>query len=406
MGIVARLPIATPCSLYRYEGTHHGCAVLGECKPIQSSADLSGCPKFVANAKTNRQAGKRYDRGPCKHLGDPIKREDGLRETVECKPCSASSGKKINLPVVACAVHGKCTVANKVDGLTYCGDCDSWKPRQSCEVHKVSLSGHYNCSIIEYGDTLLMASRYGFVGSRVFLSELDKNYQPKWSEDLGITIPGGMIGVEDPRLFMHGGRLHATVSGYLKASGPRVTRQFVVEFADDLTVQRVWEPQYTKSNPWEKNWGAFSHDGKLHFVYGINPHVVLRCDGEQAVEVARTVPRFRMGNGVLMRGGAAPVLVGDEWYSFYHTYSKSERGRADYGMALYTFSAVLPFAQKRYCKELLLTTSEDIPGWNKRVVFPCGAVLRDKKWIVSYGHQDRECRIAEFDAAEIERRLI
>lgn len=67
-------------------------------------------------------------RPTCKHLGQAVKREDGLRATVECVPCSAKSGKTINLPVMACAVHGQCTVAKPVGDMAWCGKCQERTP--------------------------------------------------------------------------------------------------------------------------------------------------------------------------------------------------------------------------------------------------------------------------------------
>lgn len=46
MSLLPKLPMAFPCSHYRYEGTRYGCAVLGECKPIKRGPDVSGCPSF------------------------------------------------------------------------------------------------------------------------------------------------------------------------------------------------------------------------------------------------------------------------------------------------------------------------------------------------------------------------
>ena len=67
-------------------------------------------------------------RPQCVHLGEPVRREDGLRETVECKPCSAKSGKTISLPVMGCAIHGQCTVAKPVGDLRWCGKCAERTP--------------------------------------------------------------------------------------------------------------------------------------------------------------------------------------------------------------------------------------------------------------------------------------
>lgn len=63
------------------------------------------------------------DPQPCVHLGEAVRREDGLRKTVECLPCSAKSKIPIKVEVLACAVHGECTAEKPVDGLAWCGRC-------------------------------------------------------------------------------------------------------------------------------------------------------------------------------------------------------------------------------------------------------------------------------------------
>lgn len=50
---------------------------------------------------------------PCPHFGAPT------GETRQCQSCRG----KVTLTVFACAVHGGCTVAKKVDGLGCCRGC-------------------------------------------------------------------------------------------------------------------------------------------------------------------------------------------------------------------------------------------------------------------------------------------
>ena len=75
-------------------------------------------------------------------------------------------------------------------------------------------------------------------------------------------------------------------------------------------------------------------------------------------------------------------------------------------MGLYTFATRPPFAIRRFTPLPILSPDDDRPAHMvKSVVFPCGAILRAGRWIVSYGYHDRECRIASFDAGLVERRL-
>jgi predicted GH43/DUF377 family glycosyl hydrolase len=99
--------------------------------------------------------------------------------------------------------------------------------------------------------------------------------------------------------------------------------------------------------------------------------------------------------------------VGDEYYHFFHAV-QMVGGEPVYRLGLYTFSATPPFPIRRVVPGFLLSPDEhDRPlGFHKRVVFPCGALLRDEgRWLVSYGYHDQECRLAIFSAAQIEQRL-
>ncbi len=53
---------------------------------------------------------------PCIHLGEPI------GETVECQSCNGT----VKLKLFACAVHGKCTTAKKVDAYAACPGCKDY----------------------------------------------------------------------------------------------------------------------------------------------------------------------------------------------------------------------------------------------------------------------------------------
>jgi hypothetical protein len=55
-----------------------------------------------------------------------MRRDDGLRETIECPPCSEKAGKPINKAVHACAVHGRCITDGAADGIASCGRCNDY----------------------------------------------------------------------------------------------------------------------------------------------------------------------------------------------------------------------------------------------------------------------------------------
>ncbi len=270
-------------------------------------------------------------------------------------------------------------------------------------VVRVGLPGHYNCSLIEYRGRLLLASRQGDVGASLHLSELGPDFQPQSTRQLAAPPFFGFVGLEDPRLFLFRGLLHCAFTGL--EAGPVLRTHQAVCRLDAEGIEEVWLPEYGARAFWEKNWQFFEHEGELYSVYAVRPHLVLRHHGGRVEEAARTAAPLPWSNGDL-RGGAPPVRVGEEFYHFFHTRQESG-GRMEYAAAVYTFAARPPFEVRRAAAAPILVPDEyDRPAHRtSSVVFPCGAILRSGKWIISYGYHDQECRLAVFDAGEIEDRL-
>jgi predicted GH43/DUF377 family glycosyl hydrolase/GR25 family glycosyltransferase involved in LPS biosynthesis len=265
-------------------------------------------------------------------------------------------------------------------------------------------SGDYQGSIVAHrGRMLLAVRRDGVSGAEIHLRALaeDRTVEDAWH--VSCAHPLAALGQEDARLFVHQGRLHVSFHGLSRdsAGAPRVTVLLARLSADERRAEDIWAPFYEHARDWEKNWAFFeAGDSSLCCVYSIEPHVVLRVEGEHAYEIGRTSGGLRWDFGQL-RGGAPPVRVGDEYYHWFHGARLESSGY--YTLGVYTFSAQPPFQVTRFAPRPLLEP-EMRPG-EKPVVFPCGAMLRDGRWLVSYGHNDRSSRIAEFDGAAVERAL-
>ncbi len=272
------------------------------------------------------------------------------------------------------------------------------------KVVRIGLPGHFNCSLVQHEGLLLLASRDRETGAGVALSELGPDYQPRWTRRLSIVHPRASAACEDPRLFFFGGQLHCAFIGVEHDGRDWHVHQMVCRLGDDGEVEEVWLPEYAARTVQEKNWQFFEHEGELYSVYTVSPHVVLRHRGGKAEKVAHTAARLAWP-GCHLRGGAPPVRVGDERYHFFHCV-KERDGQKEYSTGVYTFAARPPFEMCRAAETpILLPDEHDRPPGLVSVVFPCGALLRDGQWIISYGYQDRECRIAVFAAEEIEKRL-
>lgn len=270
---------------------------------------------------------------------------------------------------------------------------------------RVDLPDHFNASIIEYKGQTLLASR---LHQSLFLSELNPaTLQPIWTRFLPLYCSQSQNGAEDPRLFVHDGRLHVQFNG-VKAE-PKLTISVLhARLTDDLRVEKIWEPVYKYRRPQEKNWAPFEVDDVLYSVYDAGPrYVVLKHYGETATLFVEHQWKPEHSWGV-MRGGAAPMLVGDEFWCFAHGVRKTKNAiDTDYTLGLYTFDAKPPFAPRRIVPTpLMFDLTEKRPRTENPAIYPCGAIRRDASWFISYGLHNSHVEIVEYRHDDLERLLV
>lgn len=287
-------------------------------------------------------------------------------------------------------------------------------PIRPVRIVRLNLPGHLNPGIIEFNGDTLLASRFGGRNAQIHLSRLDGNFQPIWTRRLRLEHPEAFPAVEDPRLFVLQGKLHVAVTGYERVRGGKVSSQLLARLSDDLYVDTVWIPDYACRLAWEKNWAFFEHSGDLFSVYSISPnHAILRHDEDMNAHLHAMTPAPINWPGYSLRGGAAPVRLGDEYYHWFHTHRIID-GKKQYAIGVYTFDARPPFTIRRHIPALVMSALRenshqcpwtDTTDQRHAVLYPCGALLRNGEWIVSTGYRDREAWLVCFDADEIERKL-
>lgn len=147
----------------------------------------------------------------------------------------------------------------------------------------------------------------------------------------------------------------------------------------------------------EKNWTPFIHEGKLLVVYSINPHVVLQLEEGRKATVHQT------GNGRVswpwgeMRGSTPPILVGDEYVTFFHSSIPwrvvGGAAKRRYLCGALAFSAKPPFRVTRITKAPLLVGSEQDPllQWSPLVCFPVGSIIDGDDYLITGGCNDACC---------------
>lgn len=260
----------------------------------------------------------------------------------------------------------------------------------------------FNCSHLDDGGKdYAFAVRERWGGARFRSGRLGPELRHRgtlWP--VKVKHPMCVRGREDPRLFRFRGRTHVAFTGLPNGPGQECGILYA-DVSEPLKTQPI-APKYAHRAATEKNWGFFESGGDLFAVYQIGPvHRVLKIEGDRITAVHETSwsPCDSWGP---LRGGASPLRVGDEFYSFYHTrqYPSEKSQWTIYTMGVYTFDAKPPFAPKRWASEPLIIAGKTKPGW--AVIFPGGASLRDGRFLITGGEHDRACKAWEFQAADIE----
>lgn len=152
----------------------------------------------------------------------------------------------------------------------------------------------------------------------------------------------------------------------------------------------------------QKNWTWFFLDGKLHLLYHSDPWKVIEFGShwdEQTHHGGEGV-RWKYGQ---VRGGTPPIKVGDLFYTFFHS-SMPWRGRyRRYYAGCLAFEAKPPFKPVLWTQEPLLIGSQN-NKWHQHkplVVFPCGAIYENNRWLVTYGSNDLEAGWVEIPHEDI-----
>lgn len=245
-----------------------------------------------------------------------------------------------------------------------------------------------------------MAYRTGWSGSRIAVCEVNpETGETEGNRVLALSHPRARIGSEDPRLFTWQGRLHVAYTAY----DGRRTHQLYARLSDSFKVEQVFAPEYQHRAAWEKNWQFFEGTDKLLYaVYSVDPHIVLRINGDRTEAVGQTDSLIRWSGGVV-RGGCPPVLIDGQFWHWTHGVKEDKEPNRRYSVGLYTFDPDPPFRVRHSVKEPVAWASEE--DWREsgnycRVVFPGGAVFDKGTWRVAVGVHDRWCEIWSWSHAD------
>lgn len=301
-----------------------------------------------------------------------------------------------------------------------CKNCDDFRKRPMPPAKVIRFDEHnlavgapgkrFNVSIIEHAGGYLYSWRHGWWECDIWVQQLDRAFTPIGpARRLDLRQQMAWTGREDARLFRHKGQLHIWYTGVARGCASVC---FARLNETTLATEDRFAPHYPKRRTQEKNWSFFDHGRELYCVYNVRPHQILRVDASTAKLVHETNWAGTWSGGHL-RGGASPVLVGKEYYHWFHGYVV-ENAKRRYTMGLYTFENKPPFRVLRYTPDTIeiATSTSDCPDNCVGVVFPGGAVLVPKRgdqaaqWCVAMGVHDRWGELRFYDAGEIEKRLV
>lgn len=390
-------PVDGYCQRYRREMT-------GRVREICNGVGIASHKAEIYKATWRQLSGK--SQSECAWRGE------ASGELLECGSCP--TGTKIK--VFECGVHGNCTIA-KSAGVACCKGCSDFLPRgviggklvKRFDEHNLSPSTpgkRFNTSIVAEGDGYILAYRTGWKGSEINLIRLDAYFAPVGdSWQLSLSHSRANYGREDPRLFWHNDRVHVAYIGVTSNSGKVATSVLYARLTEDLQVEEVFYPHLPERHMWEKNWSMFSHGGTLYATYAIAPHRILRIDGNHA-EFAYESIMPAPWHGGEMRGGASPILIGNEFWHVFHD-RIMVAGVKTYRAGIYTFTNKPPFRVQRFIAEpIMVADGATRPGDQYcACVFPCGAVVDGDDLVISSGVHDRWTELQRFSIADLESRM-
>jgi len=266
----------------------------------------------------------------------------------------------------------------------------------------------YNPSLCRFKNRLLMSYRYHNKDWRTNLGlcELDSALSPISCKPI---LPPSELkdnAHEDCRLLVHQDKL---LCSWTVSQWPATEFRAVVAFGELVEGDESWRianyylPHHGKNDfsAVEKNWLFFSRHERLWCLYLTHndEQVILQMEGGRVEEVIRSKalrwPYAQIHGGAICDGENGNLL------HFFNSHTeKKDRLLHFYRIGVGELSGQPPFDMLRISSRALVAGEEGVrldknPFFKSNVVFCCGAVPQDGDWLVSYGHNDCQCRIAK-----------
>lgn len=265
----------------------------------------------------------------------------------------------------------------------------------------------FNSSIFEFNNKkYLMVRNSQFVSKKMTLNSL-KLYEYETLKQINLNIKEEVEfeQFEDPRVLVYKDKIYVSCATYVHDAFHLVHQKMLVfdkdfNHIDNIHFKYGFNGINLQENTGiEKNWTFFVHDDKLMCVYKLFPHTVLEFDwkGNLLTEYITHNKFEDLWKYGIPRGGTNPIFKNGQYISFFHSHIHWGKGKRRYFMGYYTFNPNPPFNIIEHLIDPIMWGNEIddriYPDENPLVVFPCGVIIEDDKFVVSLGINDEKTAI-------------
>jgi predicted GH43/DUF377 family glycosyl hydrolase len=276
---------------------------------------------------------------------------------------------------------------------------------------------YFNSCIFKgaYNKVFLMARESVLIDVNKFkntlkLYELDCDYNITSNLNLKIVDEIENEQYEDPRVIFYNDRYYVGCANYQYGKIKFIHQKVLVfdkdfNHIDNIHIEYDGNGSSIKENKNnQKNWTFFIHKENLMVVYKMNPHIILEID----LKTKKLVSEYKnyqdideMWDFGECRMGSNPILKDGYYHNFFHSSLPWRFPKRQYFMGYYKFESFPPFKIVEIKKEPILYGNEAddrvLKDISPLVIFPCGAIEKDGKFVVSFGLNDEKTGIIKYE---------
>lgn len=265
----------------------------------------------------------------------------------------------------------------------------------------------FNSSIFEFKNKKYLITRKSrFIAPRMTENCLKLyEYDTLKPIELNIKEEYDFEQIEDPRVLIHQDKIYISCATYSYDKFSLIHQKMIVLDENFNHIRNIHFNyglngfSINENMGVEKNWTFFIHENRLMCIYRIDPHMVVEFDWDGNV-ISEYITHEKVQNKWpygICRGGSNPIYKDGIYHCFFHSSVHWQGNKRKYVMGRYGFESKTPFKICYFDENPIIwgnTIDERInPEANPLVVFPCGAILENNKFIVSFGINDEKTGI-------------